>query len=150
MTSYPKQLCRVSPDVDIDALQQAIAEGRVYWSPPPEDDELTRAEVMKLTARVRCKATDAILADRIWNALLTDSRLLQRMRIRQRGRTGEINGYVIAALLTTMLELGIYSSTMKQLCTLAFGASDADRYRRHCNAYITFEDEKKIKTIINF
>lgn len=147
MTAIPKKLSRVRPDYDIAALQRAIAEGRVFIAPREDDEQLTRSIVTALAGKIRHKARDAEQADRVWEALLADTNRLRRLRIRQRGRTGEINGYAIAALLTTMLQQGIYESSMKQLCSLAFG-DDSERYRRHCNAYITYEDEKEIKKII--
>lgn len=134
---------------DMEGLQRAAHEGRLFMVPPTPSVESTEQRIAEILAYVDRLSPYALNAEvhEIWVSILHDEQLQPLFFLTRYSRKcGQVNWYRVTAVVCLLHEQGVYRQDMKavQLHCLLEGSEHRTNYYSGMSRYLLDQPEIRV------
>ena len=134
---------------DMEGLQRAAHEGRLFMVPPTPSADTTEQRIAEILAYVDRLSPYALNAQvhEIWTAILQDEQLQPLFFLTRYSRKcGQVNWYRVTAVVCLLHEQGVYRQDMKavQLHCLLEGSEHRTNYYSGMSRYLLDQPEIRV------
>ena len=134
---------------DMEGLQRAAHEGRLFIMPPTPSAESTEQRIAEILAYVDRLSPYALNAQvhEIWTAILHDEQLQPLFFLTRYSRKcGQVNWYRVTVVVCLLHEQGVYRQDMKavQLHCLLEGSEHRTNYYSGMSRYLLEQPEIRV------
>lgn len=134
---------------DMEGLQRAAHEGRLFMVPPTPSADTTEQRIAEILAYVDRLSPYALNAQvhEIWTAILQDEQLQPLFFLTRYSRKcGQVNWYRVTVVVCLLHEQGVYRQDMKavQLHCLLEGSEHRTNYYSGMSRYLLDQPEIRV------
>ena len=134
---------------DMEGLQRAAHEGRLFIVPPTPSADTTEQRIAEILAYVDRLSPYALNAQvhKIWTAILQDEQLQPLFFLTRYSRKcGQVNWYRVTVVVCLLHEQGVYRQDMKavQLHCLLEGSEHRTNYYSGMSRYLLDQPEIRV------